>query len=258
MTNDNKVKPCFPYAGGKTQLLKHILPLIPDHKRYVEAFAGGIAVLLAKKQTKIEAINDISSDLATFYRVLRFHKDALIAELATLPNSREIFDETVKSEPTTDLQRAARFFFLQTSSFQANRKYWGRGRDRSHGLDLRRHKKLLDDVSARLQGVYIENKDWQEVSCYWDSADTFHFFDPPYIVGEASSYEAFKRSEMQRLADHARTLQGKFIITVDDSEACREIFTDFEKTQIPIRYGSRSVKGKKNPTSYELIITGLK
>lgn len=258
MTTENKVKPCFAYAGGKTQLLKHILPLIPEHSRYVEPFAGGLAVLLAKKQCKVEAINDLSSDLTTFYRVLRFHKDALIAELATLPNSREIFDETVRTEPTTDLQRAARFFYLQTSSFQSNRKYWGRGRDRNHGLDLRRHRKLLEDVSARLQGVYIENKDWLGVSQYWDSTDTFHFFDPPYITGEASSYDAFQREDMQLLADHAKTLKGKFIITTDDSEPCREIFADFEFQQVPIRYGSKSVKGKKTPTSYELIITGLK
>ena len=37
------------YYGGKQTLLKHILPLIPKHKLYTEAFCGGAAVLFAKR-----------------------------------------------------------------------------------------------------------------------------------------------------------------------------------------------------------------
>ena len=85
MNEPKKVKPCFAYAGGKTKLLKHILPLIPEHKKYVESFAGGLAVLLSKERSKVEVVNDLSSDLANFYRVLRFHKEALILSLKKYP-----------------------------------------------------------------------------------------------------------------------------------------------------------------------------
>ena len=43
------------YYGGKQTLLKHILPLIPDHKLYTEAFCGGCAVLFAKASAECEA-----------------------------------------------------------------------------------------------------------------------------------------------------------------------------------------------------------
>ena len=47
------------YYGGKQTLLKHILPLIPEHALYTEAFCGGCAVLFAKEPAKCEVINDI-------------------------------------------------------------------------------------------------------------------------------------------------------------------------------------------------------
>ncbi len=37
------------YYGGKQQMLRHILPLIPRHQIYVEPFFGGGAVYWAKK-----------------------------------------------------------------------------------------------------------------------------------------------------------------------------------------------------------------
>lgn len=37
------------YYGGKQTMLKHILPLIPPHHIYTEAFCGGAAVLFAKR-----------------------------------------------------------------------------------------------------------------------------------------------------------------------------------------------------------------
>ena len=51
------------YYGGKQTLLKHILPLIPKHKLYTEAFCGGAAVLFAKRPADGEVINDISMDM---------------------------------------------------------------------------------------------------------------------------------------------------------------------------------------------------
>ncbi len=51
------------YYGGKQTMLKHILPLIPPHKLYTEAFCGGCAVLFAKPPVDCEVINDINKSL---------------------------------------------------------------------------------------------------------------------------------------------------------------------------------------------------
>ena len=55
------------YYGGKQTMLKHILPLIPRHRIYTEAFCGGAAVLFAKRPAEAEVINDINMELTNFY-----------------------------------------------------------------------------------------------------------------------------------------------------------------------------------------------
>ena len=67
MREQDEEKPAFSYFGGKTRLLKYILPYIPPHDTYVEPFAGGLAVFLAKGRAKNECINDINTDIANCY-----------------------------------------------------------------------------------------------------------------------------------------------------------------------------------------------
>ncbi len=53
------LKAPFGWIGGKSQLSKDIVSLIPDHKTYIEVFGGVLSVFYAKKPSKIEIINDI-------------------------------------------------------------------------------------------------------------------------------------------------------------------------------------------------------
>jgi len=59
------------YYGGKLNMVKDILPLIPPHTQYVEPFFGGGAVFFAKKPSPHEVINDKLDCAITFYRVLK-------------------------------------------------------------------------------------------------------------------------------------------------------------------------------------------
>ena len=54
------------YYGGKLNMLKHILPMFPEHKIYVEPFFGGGAVFFAKQPSPVEVIND-TFDLAIIF-----------------------------------------------------------------------------------------------------------------------------------------------------------------------------------------------
>src|SRR5213082_2977986 len=74
--------PPLKWLGGKTYLAGRIIAMMPPHTHYVEAFGGGLAVLLDKPAAGIsEVVNDIDRELTNFWRVLqddeqfgRFHR----------------------------------------------------------------------------------------------------------------------------------------------------------------------------------------
>ena len=69
------------YYGGKQELAKKIINLIPSHKTYCEPFIGGAAIFFAKPVSKAEIINDINSEVVNFYEVLKHDFFALQAEI---------------------------------------------------------------------------------------------------------------------------------------------------------------------------------
>src|SRR4051794_36673168 len=102
------MKPPFAYYGGKTTLAEAIVGLLPEHRHYIEPFAGALAVLLAKPRAQFETVNDLDGDLVTFWRVLRDRGQELATACALTPHSRAehqaAYDLTVEDE----LERARR------------------------------------------------------------------------------------------------------------------------------------------------------
>jgi hypothetical protein len=89
------------WVGGKRQLAKAIIPLIPPHLVYVEPFAGGAWVLFKKTPSQHEILNDINGDLARLYRVLRFHSEEFCRSFRWMLASREEFERVVAENPET-------------------------------------------------------------------------------------------------------------------------------------------------------------
>jgi hypothetical protein len=59
-------KTLFICCGGKQTILPVILPLIPEHSVYTEAYANGYAILFAKHPVKCEIINDLNGEPVNF------------------------------------------------------------------------------------------------------------------------------------------------------------------------------------------------
>lgn len=248
------IKPCFPYPGGKTRFLKHILPLIPSHRTYVEPFAGGLAVLLAKPRSPMEAINDLNGDVVNFYLHVKWHKDALLEELGASINARTLFSKLLDWKPQTDLQRAARWFLLRVNSFGGMSGTWGRGKAQYHGYDRKRHAAIISAVSERLNRVLIENSDWESVVQFFDGPDTFFFFDPPYVAAGKTAYDPFPEFEMERVRARLDQLQGQWILTCDNSPQCRRIFEGYEYDSLSIKYTTSLTVGKPMKLSQEMLV----
>jgi DNA adenine methylase len=244
----------FPYTGGKKKLLPFLLPHVPEHDVYVEPFAGGLALLRAKARATCEVINDANRDLITFYRYVRYHNAVLRRELSTCLQSRADFEDLKASVPMTDLQRALRWYFLQVASFGGKGQHFGRSRTDYHGFDARRHLQLITQLQERLQGVYIEHGDWERVVDWYDGPSAFMFFDPPYLGCADVAYAANNEFDLQRLSNRVRKLKARWMLTINDSPATREIFAGLPFQELSIRYslGSRHVARAK--VSGELLV----
>ena len=71
-------------------MVKHILPLIPQHSIYTEAFCGGAAVLFAKRPAEAEIINDINMELTNFYWMSKVYYNDLKVEIDKTLHSRDL------------------------------------------------------------------------------------------------------------------------------------------------------------------------
>lgn len=112
-------RPIVPWIGGKRRLAKKILPLFRDHQCYVEPFCGAAALYFMKDQSHVEVLNDISGELVNLYRVVKNHLEEFIRQFKWALSSRQIFKwlQITPEDTLTDIQRAARFFYLQKLAF---------------------------------------------------------------------------------------------------------------------------------------------
>lgn len=229
------VSPASPlagYVGGKKQLARTIIARIGaiDHQLYAEPFVGMGGVFLRRpSRPKVEAINDASQDVATFFRVLQRHYQAFLDMLKWQVTSRAEFARLAAQDPTTltDLERSARFLYLQRLSFG------GKVASRSFGIstsgparfDITRLVPMLEAVHERLAGVWIDCLGWEAFIQRWDRPKTLFYLDPPYWGTEHFYGRGmFERSEFERLSIALQGLQGRFILSLNDVPEVRELF----------------------------------
>src|SRR5579871_6540541 len=106
--------PIIPWIGGKRRLANKIIPLFPTHECYVEPFAGAAALYFRKRPALVEVLNDINGELINLYRVVKIHLEEFTRQFKWALTSREIFKwlQITPAETLTDIQRAARFYYL--------------------------------------------------------------------------------------------------------------------------------------------------
>ncbi|WP_445115023.1 DNA adenine methylase [Acinetobacter sp. WZC-1] len=268
---ENQVKPTYnasgkPFSGwlgGKSQLARTIIDMMPEHRHYCEVFGGAGWVLFKKTPSPIETINDINGDLINLYRIFKHHPDALIHEFETLLLSRDEFERLKSTPPNicTDIQRAARFYYLLRSCFGANvasPSFFAQV-ERPNGLkrgnDL---KTLLSAVHKRLQNVCIENRNFDALIERWDRPSTLFYLDPPYYNCEKYyGKDIFSRDDFIKLRDILKNIKGKFILSLNDVPEVREIFAGFYFHAEKIRWSYNSKTQNEN-NGKELIITNFK
>jgi DNA adenine methylase len=217
----------IPWPGGKAKLAKHVHPHIPEHILWCEPFAGGLGMFFNKPPSHAEVVNDTHQHLVNLFRVAKHHPQALQEEVRLIPYSRAEFEKlkAIDTEYLTDIQRAAWFFLSLDMSFGGQGIAGGFGYGTT-GPTKSRWTILadIDRLHDRLARVTIECLDYADCIKRYDRPDTCFFVDPPYIGGAQKNYDSWSSEQMEALAAILRQIQGKFLLTVNDSAECREIF----------------------------------
>ncbi|MGK0739829.1 DNA adenine methylase [Yokenella regensburgei] len=247
----------FPWVGGKRKLAKQLLPLFPAHTCYVEPFCGGAALFFMKEPSKAEVLNDINSDIVNLYRVIQHHLEEFIRQFKWALTSREIFNwlNDIPPETLTDIQRAARFYYLQKLSFGAcvEGRTFGTRATKRPSLNLLRLEEDLSDAWLRLQGVTIEHLDWQNCISRYDREETLFYLDPPYWQTLGYGVE-FGIEQYIAMAEMAKNCRGKAIISVNDHS---ELHVVFDGLNIASTHTTYTVGSSNTRKASELIITNF-
>lgn len=253
--NNTNFAPIIPWMGGKRRLAKHIIPMFPEHTCYVEPFCGAAAIYFLKDQTKVEVLNDINGELVNLYRVVKHHLEEFTRAFKWSLTSRQMYQwmQDTPEETLTDIQRAARFFYLQKNSFggKVSGQNFGTATTAAPRLNLLRIEEDLSQAHLRLAQTFIEHLDWDKCITKYDRTHTLFCCDPPYW-GTAGYGVKFWLEQYDRMADLAKTIKGKMVISVNDIPEMRKAFAGLNMESVDITY---TLAGSgKSPKTSELII----
>ena len=247
----------LPYIGGKNRLAKKIIELFPKHTTYVEPFAGGAQVLFHKEPSAVEVLNDLDGDIVNFFRICQAHHEELIRCMKFMLASRKWFG-IMKSQNTdtlTDIQRAARFLYLQKNSFGGlvRRQDYQLAITSLRPFNPQRLPEILDQAHERLARVQIESLPYEEILKRFDKLETLFYLDPPYFRRKLYRFN-FKDEDFVKLAERLRAIKGNFILSINDVAEIREIFRGFHQREVDLHYTSQQAAGKRYP---ELLISNF-
>lgn len=231
--------PFLRWAGGKRWLVPDILKLVSNLpvKGYHEPFLGGGSVFFALVPGGPVHLSDLNTELITVYRRVRDNPAGVASLLADYKNTSDHYYAARSSQPTDEDAIAARFIFLNHTSFNGiyrvnlNGEYnvpYGH-RSGTSMPDLA----ALQMISNRLQGVELHGRSF-EISLGNVGEGDLVFLDPPYTVAHNNNgfvkynQHLFSFEDQKLLAESIKEISekgAKFILTNAAHKSIDELFS---------------------------------
>jgi DNA adenine methylase len=237
-------KPAAPWIGGKFHLAKKIIPILDaiPHTAYAEPFIGMGGIFLRRSlRPKAEFINDRSKDVYNLFRILQRHypqfMDTLKWQLTSRADFQRLLD--VNPETLTDLERAARFIYLQKTRFGGDptSRTFGISKHGPARFDLTKLAAILEDIHERLSRVTIECLDYKDFINKYDTDTTLFYIDPPYYKCEDYYGDGlFSRDEFAMMRDILLKLKGSFLLSINNDPFILDLFQDFHIKEVETLY----------------------
>jgi len=213
-------------------------------------------VFFLKPPSRAEVLNDVHGELVNLYRIVKCHLEEFLRQFKWALTSRQIYkwQQETRPETLTDIQRAARFFYLQKLAFggRVAGQSFGTSTTAPARINLLRLEEDLSQAHLRLASAQIEHLHWADCLERYDRPHTLFYIDPPYWQTQGYGV-AFPWSEYERLAEMLPRLKGQALLSHNDHPDIRALFRG-----VPVREVSHSytLGGGSNRTAAKELIIG--
>ncbi|MDO5704078.1 MAG: DNA adenine methylase [Paracoccus sp. (in: a-proteobacteria)] len=257
--------PVAPWLGGKRNLARRICAILDATpcRTYAEPFVGMGGIFLRRRaRPRAEVINDFARDVANLFRILQRHLPQFLDTIRFQITSRAEFQRLTATDPSTltDLERAARFLYLQRTAFGAkvSGQNFGVSTDRPGRFNLTTLEPMLDDLHSRLAGVVIECLDWRDLIRRYDGDGTLFYLDPPYWGCETDyGADLFGRGDFADMAGQLAGVRGRFLMSINDRPELRDLFAAFHIAPVLTSYTIANHAAARATARPELLISNF-
>lgn len=195
----------------------------------------------------------------SLYRVVQHHLDEFIRQFRWALASRELYGWLSATPPDTltEIQRAARFFYLMKCGFggKVDSPSFGTATTAKPRLNLLRIEEDLSAVHLRLHQVTVERLPWLECIRRYDRPHTLFYVDPPYFGTEGYGVD-FGLEQYALMAEALASMKGRAVLSVNDIPQMRQAFAQFKGKRLSISYTVGTSSRSREPKG-ELLITNF-
>jgi len=196
--------------GGKAKLAKKLIAWFPEHKTYVEAFAGSGAVFFAKDPVETEVLNDADPEISEAYRIIKKLTDDQLKKLGEMNwvGSENLFKDLSKAKPSGELEKLHKF--LYTTNFSYGKLRGKSFNPHAAGVESRVIARIETD-RVRLKNAKLYSGDYEKPIKEHDGVNTLFFLDPPYPGYDVQIGE--EDFDEERFLKVLKGIKGKFMVT---------------------------------------------
>jgi len=223
--------------------------------RYFEPFLGGGAMFLGADRPRSARLSDLNSDLIETYEQVRDSPDEVSSLLAEFDNNETEYYRIRAEVPGSPLERAARFIYLNHTSFNGIYRVNLKGeynvpfgnRPRPNIPDIEH----LRAASRRLAGTTLRAEDFEDCVRTAEEGDLV-FLDPPYSVAHNNNgfvkynQRLFSFTDQERLREVVLSLRDRGVYYVMTNAAHDSIRQLFELGDQRLELQRRSVVGGRS------------
>lgn len=264
-------RPFLKWAGGKSQLLPHLLRRVPNsYNRYIEPFLGGGALFFAL-QPKSSYLSDCNPELMNCFEIVRSSVKELIQELGNYRYDKEQYyavralDRSEDFSGLSPIKRAARLIYLNKTCFNGLYRVNSKGHF-NVPFGAYDDPKILDAdnlvlCSLALTKTILKQASFEDVVDIAQPGD-FVYFDPPYApLSDTSDFTHYAKDGFTDSAQELLLLvclklhqNGvKWMVSNSNVPLIRELYRGFNIEPVAASRSINSKAEKRGPV-VELII----